>query len=327
MDHLLDCTNKLFRSKGHNKCFPAKVKILTAVLKFIVDAISMEFAHLDPHTCMKFALEYVQFISSCFRKYSLNQLQLKEEGMHDTLLCVNSSFTYGAKLINLVLKNLFDASTPQLVAYHLANELLNLTVCIEHNMGHSHATRLLSAANPWIPDLILAFGSFHMMNHQIAVDSESVLPSWLSVLARIELFELQGSGSDEEQTETVTKETDFLAFKKLMGTVVKMLRANHGVLDGFGTTVLNILLIRLQSRDFNVVLGLLHFICVKLIKDDDLKQNELKKMLASLQQINHQIESESENSSNSEDELQVLQSAKTFIESVLNCSSDSPRKQ
>ncbi|CAH9118923.1 unnamed protein product, partial [Cuscuta epithymum] len=93
MDHLLDCTNKLFKSKGHNKCFPAKVKILTAVLKFIVDAISMELAHLDPHTCMKFALEYVQFISSCFRKYSVNQLQLKEEGIKDTLLCVSSSFT------------------------------------------------------------------------------------------------------------------------------------------------------------------------------------------------------------------------------------------
>ncbi|VFQ75334.1 unnamed protein product [Cuscuta campestris] len=279
MDHLLDCTNKLFKEKRQ-------------VMFFL-------------------------------GKYSTDELQLTEEGLKETLLCLKSSFTYAAKLLNLVLKDFFDASTPQPVAYHLANELLSLTVSIEKHVGHSHATRLLSAARPWVPDLILAFGSFHLMN-QTAEDSASVFPSWLSILAKIELFDLQESSS-EEQTETFCKKLGFFAFKSLVGLMVQRLSANNDVLDAFGTTILNILLVHLESRGFGVLLGLLHFVRVKLVKNDEQQWNDLKMMSVTIQQIYCQLELLAENSSYGESEFQELQSAKALIEPVLYHSQDSQR--
>ncbi|VFR00024.1 unnamed protein product [Cuscuta campestris] len=320
MDHLLDCTNKLFKEKRQVMFFLGNVKILTAVLKFIVDGTTMKLHHSLPEACLKFTLEYVQFINFYLRKYSTDELQLTEEGLKETLLCLKSSFTYAAKLLNLVLKDFFDASTPQPVAYHLANELLSLTVSIEKHVGHSLATRLLSAARPWVPDLILAFGSFHLMN-QTAEDSASVFPSWLSILAKIELFELQESSS-EEQTETFCKK---LGFKSLVGAMVQRLSANNDVLDAFGTTILNILLVHLESRGFGVLLGLLHFVRVKLVKNDEQKWNDLKMMSVTIQQIYCQLELLAENSSYGESEFQELQSAKALIEPVLYHSQDSQR--
>nr|GMC66300.1 uncharacterized protein LOC109168908 [Ipomoea batatas] len=332
MDHLLDCTNKFFRERGHDKFFSGRVRMLTAVLKFIVDATAMNLYH-DLEACLKFTMEYIHFIISCLRKYSINQLQLTDEGTKDTFLCLKSSFTYGAKLLNLVLKNSFDASTPQLGAYHLANELLSLTVSIEEHLGYGHASRLFSAANPWVPELILALGSLLIMD-QIAEDSAvlthehdiTTLPSWLSILARIELFELQGDGSDEE-TDGASKEFGFLAFKKLVGMIVKMLRGNRNVLDAFGATIMNILLARLhRKRDFDVMLGLLHFVCVKLVKNEGQKWKDLKLMLSYIQQLYHQLDLQAEEPNNGEDDLQKLQSAKALLQpALLYCSSDTGR--
>lgn len=305
--------------------------MLTAVLKFIVDATATNLYH-DLEACLKFTMEYIHFIISCLRKYSINQLQLTDEGVKDTFLCLKSSFTYGAKLLNLVLKNSFDASTPQPGAYHLANELLSLTVSIEEHLGYGHASRLFSAANPWVPELIMAFGSLLIMN-QIAEDSAvlthehdiTTLPSWLSILARIELFELQGDGSDEE-TDGASKGLGFIAFKKLVSMIVQMLRANRNVLDAFGATIMNILLVKLQRRDFDVVVGLLHFVCVKLVKNEEQKWKELKLMQSYIQQVYHQLDLHAEEPNNGEDDLQKLQSAKTLLDPVsLYCSSDTGR--
>lgn len=298
------------------------VKMLTAVLKFIADAHTMDLVHKSQEECLSFTLQNIKFIISNLRKSYEEELQFTEDMLKEIYLCLKSSFTYVTKLMNVVLKSFSEASQPLWGAFDIANELLNLYVSIEEYLGYGYAVRLFPAVKPWVPDLILALGSVSLMKQipggrTSSFNPEDDLPLWVSTLARIELAEQQDTSSDEEP-DRISKMGGFKTFKKLVNLMVQLLRANFTVLDAVGLTILNNLLVGLKRKNFDLVFGLLHFVCVKLVRHDEREWKELTSMLTSLQQIYPQLESELE-SCNSEDARQELQSAKALVEPVWKC--------
>ncbi|KAJ8531051.1 hypothetical protein K7X08_025782 [Anisodus acutangulus] len=326
--HLLGCTNKLFRAPlseisdltGSDFTKQQRilnvVKMLTAVLKFIADAHTMDLVHKSQEECLSFTLQNIKFIISSLRESSDEELQFTEHMLKEIYLCLKSSFTYVAKLMNVVLKSFSEASQPLWGAFDIANELLNLYVSIEEHLGCGYAVRLFPAVKPWVPDLILALGSTNLMKQTSSFSPKDDLPLWVSTLARTELHE-QDTSSDEEP-DRISKTGDFKTFKKLVNLMVQLLRANYNVLDAVGLTLLNNLLVGLQRKKFDLVFGILHFVCVKLVRHDEREWKELTSMLTSLQQIYPQLELEEESCSG-EDARQELQSARALVEPVWKC--------
>ncbi|KAL2551646.1 ARM repeat superfamily protein [Forsythia ovata] len=358
IDHLLHCTYKLLRASDYNKSGKSRseslrankmapdceqdssehqtgsalakqvrmsnvVKMLTAVLKFVVDANTLNLlAPCHPERCLKFTMEYLKFIDTNLRKYSICQQQFTEEGLKETFLCLKSSFTYAAKLLNVVLKS-SEAALPKLGAYNLVNELFNLIISVEEYLGHGYASRFVTSIKPWVPDLILAFGSCHLLM-QIPEESVhstpsengiSTFPSWFSILAKIELHEITDIGSDEG-THRDPNSVIFSAFKRLLEMITEVLKSNDHILDSVGAIFLAGSLHALESKNFDLVLGLLHFICVKLVKHKDEEWKKLKLMSISLEEIYHKVEVEAEEPSNGEDDRQILQSVRELLEPV-----------
>ncbi|KAK3020809.1 hypothetical protein RJ639_047681 [Escallonia herrerae] len=363
IDHLLNCTNKLLEAGdtimsgkpsdprdsytcGMNRASQTNassssdggstfakerrlsnlVKMLTAVLKFIVDSTMMDLASSNRERCLKFTLDYMEFIISNVRRHTYDPLQLKEEDMKETFLCLKSSFTYAAKLLNLVLSSSSEASSPPPDAYNLANHLLDLILFSEECLGSGYAARLIAAAKPWLPDLVLALGSWYIPKQtsgkkacSTASDTdESSFPSWPLILAKIELCELRDIGSDEESNR-VTKSEEFSAFKTLLGMMIQLLRANHIVLDAVGVFLLSGSAVGLEKKDFELVLGLLHFICVKLVRHENREWGQLNLMLECLQEIYPQIKTEADALENCEEGKQKLQSAIALLQPVWMC--------
>ncbi|XP_073156960.1 uncharacterized protein [Henckelia pumila] len=354
MDHLLHCANKLFRANDHEKpetplsvsVKPSKrtpgcetnttesqtgaglskhtrilnaEKMLLAVLKFIVDANAMNLVPDCQGRCLNFALENLKFIISNLRLCFIPQTQFLEEDLKENFHCIKTSFTYAAKLLNLVLKTC-ECSSPQPGAYHLVNEMFNLIVSIEEHFGYGYAARFSVIVKPWIPDLILAFGSFHLLNQTQEEGVVSVLSrndtlplsSWKNILAVVEVQELVIL---EEETEFIPN-SRFSAFKKLVETMTQILKTNNNVLDATGAILLADSLQALQGKDYNIFLGLLHFVCVKLVKSEDSELKELKLMLASLEQIHSKLETEMEELGDGDHDRQTLLKAIALLEPV-----------
>lgn len=298
------------------------MKILTAVLKYIVDATAMGLISFSQVKCLKFSLDYVEFIMSNLKQQSSDKLQFKEEDFKDAFLCLKSSFTYFAKLLNLVLVSSNGDSLPPPEAHNLANGLLDLIVSIESFLGSSYATRVVAAMKPWLPDLILALGSAHIQK-QTVVDRESessCFPLWLTMLAKTEFREISEVGSDEE-SEKVSELLEFPAFKKLTEMVILFLSGNANVLDAVGVVFLSGIAAGLERKDFEMVLGLAHFVYVKLFKQECGEWEELKLMSAFVHGIYPRLEREAE-LSNNEDERKMLQSAMVLLEPVQRSNMD-----
>ncbi|XP_059644076.1 uncharacterized protein LOC132285860 [Cornus florida] len=298
------------------------VKMPTAVLKFVVDATMVGLLTQSQKRCLKFTLGYVEFIISNLRGHSCNQ-PLVEEDLKDAFLCLKSSITYAAKLLNLVLISSSKDSPPPPEVYSLANDLLDLIISIELYLGSGYAARLVAAMQPWLPDLVLALGSNHILRQTreertcTAAFDHSKFPSplWSSILAKIELHEINKAGSDEEG-DGVPEPLEFSAFNKLVKMMVVLLRENTNVLDAVGVTFLTGSIVGLEKMDFELVFGLLHFVCVKLVGNELGRWGELSLMLASLHDIYPRIEKEAEEISNGEDQRQKLENIRALLEPV-----------
>lgn len=295
------------------------MKMLTAILKFIVDAFMMGFLSHYYGQSLKFMSGYVQYIISALGQQSHDQFQFEEDDLKDIFLCLKSSFTYAAKLLNLVHRDVSEASPLPLEAFDLSNNLLDLITSIELYLGPAYAARLVTVAKPWLPDLILALGSGHILKlaqgegkQFHALDRIKLrFPSWLLILTKTELSELS-EVSPEEDGDRVSESKEFPVFKKLLEMIVTLLKGNPKILDAVGVIFLTGSVVGLERKDFGLVVGLLHFVCLKLFRQDDREWGNM--MLASLQHIYPQIEREIEE--NDEDERQKLHSAKELLEPV-----------
>ncbi|KAL7141501.1 hypothetical protein ABFS83_08G057500 [Erythranthe nasuta] len=336
LDHLLQCADKVF-SANNNKTseflsesdgcqtdtgttkqisIATTVKTFTEVLKFIVDATAMNLTLHYQERCLNFTTETLKFITANLREHAVAQLQLTEEDLKDIFVCLKSSFTYGAKLLSIVLKTREDSSLPQAEAHSLVNELFNLIVSVEEFLGYGYGARFITVVQPWVPDLILALGSsFLLKETSSVVDTyeNATFSSWFSILAKIELYELRETHSDEEIKNT----NDFTAFKRIVEAMSKLLKANEKILDAVGVVFLNCSLNALKNKNFDILLGLVHFVCVKLVGAEDCEWKELKLMLASLGEIYSKVGiDEAEEICKSEEDRQKLYSAKALLEPV-----------
>ncbi|GKU94886.1 hypothetical protein SLEP1_g8312 [Rubroshorea leprosula] len=301
----------------------SKVKVLTAVLKFIIDSIAMDFVPHLHGSCLKFTSAHTQNIISAMQLLSINKPQLKEENSKDIIMCLRSSFSYAAKLLNLVLKASSEASEPPNEALKLVNDLLDLTASSELYLGSSCTSSLITAAKPWVPDLILALGSACMLKQSQAEEAYSTVssliklgfPSWPQILAKIELSETSEGSLEEEGDHSISEPDEFSGFKRLMETIVSLLKGKSNLLDAVGLILLTCSVVGLERKDFGLVLGLLHFVCVKLIGQENKEWNGLDMMLVSLPDIYPHIEREMEEQSH-EEERNKLQTARALLEPV-----------
>ncbi|KAL3525602.1 hypothetical protein ACH5RR_013974 [Cinchona calisaya] len=340
VDHLFNCAYKVLRADGCEKYTellpdvpipsddgsrfikPKRIsnilKVLTALLKFIVDAIVVGIADGNQESCMKFAMASIKFLIFNLKKYSNSQLKFTEEDLGETFVCLRSSFTYAAKFLSLLLKSSSKASLLLPAPCNLANELFNLFASVEECLGCRHAAHLITAVKPWMPDLILALGSTHLLKQTSGSSTFNCdkypFPLWITTLGKIELYELQEISSDEKAVHG-SKSNGFSAFRKLVDMMVQLLRANSDVLDVVGVIFLNGSLVGLERKDFDHVLGLLHFVCMKLVRHEK-EWKELKLMLASVQGIYTRVEVEEKGLGDDVDGTQTLKSARALIEPV-----------
>ena len=304
----------------YSKSLSNKVKMLSSVLKFMADATTMGFSFHNHEWCLKFTSDYLRHIASILRQQPDNLIHFEDEDMKDIILCLKSSLTYAAKLLSLALKDITEASPPTTQAFVLANDILDILPSVERYLSPGFATRLVAAAKPWLPDLILALGSGHMlkqieeeMAQRTATNSFRVhFPSWLLVLAKTELAELSKIGLEDED-HIVPEPEECPAFKKLLAMILMLVKGNPSVLDAVGDIFLVGSLVGLEGKDYGLLLGLVHFVSVKLFRQDDKEWGDL--MLASLQDIYPQIERHIEEESD-EDGRQKLESARALLEPV-----------
>ncbi|XP_010547558.1 PREDICTED: uncharacterized protein LOC104819266 isoform X2 [Tarenaya hassleriana] len=295
-----------------------KVKMLTTILKFIVDSTEMGLAsHLQGRS-IKFASAYLKHAISIVSDQSTDKLQLEDTELKDIILCLKSSTSYAGKFISLVLRDITEDSCPSFEAFDLVNVLLDLFTSVEISLGSAYASRLVSALNPWIPDLVLALGPcFITKNSELeSLPSTSFnhlklhFPPWLAIWAKIELQEA-GENDEDQPSETL----QLPAFRKVMNTIVSLLKVNSEVLDAVGSVLLIGSGLCIEKKDFGTAFGLLHFLCVKLLGREDREWEGLQKMMASLPSFYPLIEREIDEETD-EDELNKLRKARDLLQPV-----------
>lgn len=291
-----------------------KVKLLAAVLKFTADMTAMCFAPHNHELFLNYISKCVQHIISSLDRLHHNQTQFKEEDLKNTFCCLKSSFTYATKILNMILTDSSGSSTSPPKAFALANDLLDLMISVESYLGSGYASRLVAAAEPWLPDLVLALGYASILErsesgreHSIIFDQIKLhFPKWPSIVAKTELSKV----NEAEEEEGCSQPEKFSEFNRLLALLIILLKKNPRIMDAVGDIFLVSSLVGLERKDFGLALGLLHFVCYKF-KQDDRDWGDM--MLSSLQEIYPKIEREITEESH-EDELEKLTRAKELIE-------------
>lgn len=223
-----------------------------------------------------------------------------------------------------MLKNANESSPPSLETSHLTSNLLDLITSVEFHLGSKHAACLIAVAKPWLPDLVLALSSWHILIKATKDGDSSVLPhyrmlhcsQWLTALCKIEFCELSEANNDE-RIDKVYDMKDFSMFRKLIEMVVMLLKkGNPKVLDAVGAIFLRTVMVGLERQDFGLVLGLLHFVCIKMVGREHGSWEKLELMSASLQETYSQVEREIQNPSINKRGKHELESAWSLLESV-----------
>uniref|UniRef100_A0A803N4D1 Condensin-2 complex subunit G2 n=2 Tax=Chenopodium quinoa TaxID=63459 RepID=A0A803N4D1_CHEQI len=362
LDHLLICTEKVLRSGGlakigsmlsgcklcnnmavqlrrqkqedsdvdddgaafsYRRKLLNSVKICTAVLKFIVDVAAMDLIFHNKHRVLGFTSGYMQNMISILKRCFHGELKFREEQSKELHLCLKSSFTYAAKLLNVVLASTTEDSPAPQEVFEVANNLLDLIASIELYCGPGYAARVVSLAKQWLPDVILSLGSRNMHKHSmeenvslhLSSDGEMHIHPWLSILASIELYETKCSESGDEEDDKDVVNEKFPAFSKLIGMMVRLIRMNHKVLDVVGLIFLIGSTTYLLRKEFPSALGLVRFVCTKLLRPEDIQLAKLIMILSYLKQLYPQVEGCIEGAENSEG-LQELLGIKALLDPV-----------
>ncbi|XP_047333692.1 uncharacterized protein LOC124937468 [Impatiens glandulifera] len=323
VNHLMSCTsNLLVQQLSHNgekvgedhedvggpvnkqQRIVNTVKILTAVLKFIVDATALNLISNNSERCLTFTIQYLEFIISNLSKHSSELLLSNEEDQKESVLCLKSSCTYAAKFLNLLAKSA-KPSLPSTTINTLANHIFDLILTVELSLGSKNTTHILTAIKPWLPDMTLGLGSTSSDSNS----GNSQIPSWVSFITKIELSEL----SEEEISSGWEKVP---VFKKLIELAMKLLKGQMDIVDLVGMSLLKYVGIGLERKEFEFVLGLVRFICLKLVGNDEKlwKDDDLKLMPSYLMYIYKEIKREALDPSNDDDSRGLLQSAVELLE-------------
>lgn len=298
------------------------MKMCTSILKFIDDAKTMNLVGYNDISCLRFASAYARYVLSSMGGYRCKVSSFKEDDLKEVFYCLKSSFTYAAKLLHLVLQCSNEFSNVPVEAFYLSNDLLDLITAIEPYFGIKLAFQMVSVVKPWLPVLILGVGCNHLIKSRkqeggskFNIPSRHHFPTWLAVLSRAELHEISKVSSEENVGQIPESETS--VFTKLIWMAVLMLKKGSlRIVDAIGCVILVGLDVGLDTRDFGLLLGLVHFICVKLLGKEFTSWNQLEQMTSYLQEIYPRIENEIANPSLSEDERKNVETAKTLLTSI-----------
>ncbi|XP_024978381.1 uncharacterized protein LOC112515708 [Cynara cardunculus var. scolymus] len=362
IEHLVHCTDKVYKSARRKSCkvppsfiHTAKkhsephqdylnhkdngspfseqkrisnlVKLSTSILKSIIDSSTVDCTNKHQERCLSFTRQYVEFVVTNLRQHSHGQLEFNVDDLKETFLCLKSSFTYAAKLLNLVLTSSTEASSPSIEVHNLANDLFDLIISVEEHLGSRYGSLLFSSVKLWLPDLILALGSLQIQKPSSSsssafTQSKFGFPSWIVILAKIEIFDNQEDDSEDEKVILASK---FSLFRKSVEAMVQLLRANHSVLDAVGEFLLAGSVVGLNKKDFELVYGILHFVCMKLVKHENGEWMGRKLMLESLQQMYPQMERMGKELRNGHEKEQ-LEKAIELVEPIWRCYGDKTSK-
>ncbi|KAJ0256163.1 ARM repeat superfamily protein [Hirschfeldia incana] len=347
MGHILGCTEQLFQAGDDGtldaiapKAHPSKkqkrrnssdaseglrskergalnkVKMLTAILKFVVESTEMGLASHFQARMLKFTSAYLKYAISSFDHHSTGKLQFEDADLKDMILCTKCSTSYAGKLINLLMR---EASCPLFEAFDLANDLLDLFTMVEISLGSAYASKLVTALNPWIPDLVLALGPCFINNNNLEEQEEEdsytsrfnhiklCFPTWLVTCAKLELQEMDDTSESSH--------LQLPALKRLRNTIVSLVKGNSKVVDGIGYVLLMCSAVCIEKKDYSTVLGLLRFLCVKLLSregEEDREWKELDTMLVSLPRIYPILEREI-GEERDEEEVKKLEAARELL--------------
>ncbi|KAJ9562500.1 hypothetical protein OSB04_007660 [Centaurea solstitialis] len=344
IEHLVQCTDKVYKSSARRKKhseshqddsnhedngspFPEQkrisnlIKLSTSILKFITDSSTVESASEHQERCLSFTRQYVRFTVLSLRQHSHGQLEFSEEDLKETFLCIKSSFTYAAKLLNLVLTSSSEASAPSAEVNNLANDLFDLVISVEEHLGSRHGSLLFSSVKQWLPDLILALGSMQIRKPSPSsafTESKFGFPSWISIVAKIEVFD---NHEDDSEAENVVLSSKFSTFRKVVEAMVQLLRANHSVLDAVGEFLLAGSVVGLNEKDVELVYGIIRFVCTKLVKHENGEWMGMKLMLESLGRLYPQMERMVGEVRNGH-EKEWLEKAVALVEPIWRCYGD-----
>ncbi|XP_031478710.1 uncharacterized protein LOC116249662 [Nymphaea colorata] len=300
-------------------------KLGTAIIRFIVDATALNLVFNVHEKCLQFVSAYLHFLNSLLRRHSGLNKQFKDDYRKEVLLYIRSSFTYAAKLLNLLLLNSSNLVLPK--ASSVAGELLDLIATTEVKLSSSYAAQLVNLIKGWLPDLVLALVSEY---YELAEVQNEKVPNmvpngsqdfrvWLEVVAKLELKEHFEGEHDEDALHRVdiAGSEGACTFKKLISLLVVLLKKGDAkVLEAFIIIIMSSLRTVLDRKEYGLALGYIYFLCVKLDNCEDVVRGEHRLMLSSIKKSYNQIENELENLSPSLNAEQKLQRVKACLESI-----------
>ncbi|KAL9241615.1 hypothetical protein vseg_015706 [Gypsophila vaccaria] len=267
------------------------VKICTTILKYIVDAATLNLTSDNQQRCLSFTSTYLQNMISVFKRCFNGEFKFQDAQLREIHVCLKSSFTYSAKLVNLVLAGASDDSPAPVEVYEVSNHLLDLIASTELHCGSNYAARLVTVAKLWLPDIILGLRSKCMLKQ--SSDDEMRVHPWLTILANLELHEMRRStlGEEEDEEEKPEDEGKFPAFEKLVGMMVQLVKINDEILDGFSVVILLGSATGLHKKEFGLVLGLVRFVFAKLVTSHYTQLGKLNMTMAYVQELYPLVES------------------------------------
>ncbi|MQL70233.1 hypothetical protein Taro_002528, partial [Colocasia esculenta] len=270
------------------------LQITTALLKFIVDAATMRLISTGNKRWICFTSTLARYVISAMKNNQDDETSFLN--WKENILCVKSAFSYAAKLLHVIISS-YDQPLQILPEIScLANDLLDLIASVELHVGSGCASRIISVAKPWLPDLILGFSCSQLRDatqvENCPVSGSDIRPNfpvWLVLLSKVELCELRELNEDEGGNRYPDAGT--FVFKKLIEMMILLLkRGNSKVLEAAGVMFLTFMQAGLEAEDFDMVLGLVHFICVKLVGEDNLAWSEFQVLYNCLQESYTRVE-------------------------------------
>jgi condensin-2 complex subunit G2 len=296
-----------------------------SILKFIVDT-TMKPVNDDKIRCLKFASSYIKYAVSSIKKHQEQSSSFKGDDLKDALLLVRSSFTYAAKLLHLVLSSSPEESSPPEEAFFLANDLLDLVPVVESFAGSRFALSIVSVLKQWLPVLLLGLvcqwliglGPHNEMAPNVFHFADSVLPLWVTAVAKNELLDSKEPGQDEQSNLAAEGEDSPLCRKLAEMMTILLKKGSPRILDCVSGVLLSTFQLMLQRSEYDIVLGITRFVCDKLLGNNSLALEKLQLapdfLRENFLEIDRYVRDELVDD---DDSRQQLEKAKALIRSVL----------
>lgn len=292
------------------------VKLAAILLRFVADSTVIKLVS-NYERCLEFTSAYFRFVTSKMEKSSECNSVFTELDLREMFICLKSSITYAARLLQIVLTSSTDTSPPSTLVSNLTNDLFDVIFCIESTLGLKHALNVVMAVKEWIPDMILALGSPYLPPRQgsqcfvVGNSSECSVPCWLAALAKAQVHDL-----DEEDETSNEGKTSPLGY--LVDMAIACLKNGHKtILDAVGLLFLKTAEAGLQMENFELFMGLVHFACAKLVGSDYRTWDGLELMSTSIKDLHLIVDNIIQQSAlMDEDNRLKLDKARSLLESV-----------